>query len=111
VFGDASKSFKYLPVLLTGTLQFPNTHNRHDKLFSNKVNALESTFSNPTPELKPEDPNATLALTGIADNKKAIAVNNRTAKIEVGLMFLSVINLILTDYRVTFNAGLRTAAV
>jgi hypothetical protein len=52
-----------------------------------------------------------LALTGIADNKKTIADNNRTAKIEVGLMFLSVISLILTDYRVTFNAVAKVTAV
>jgi hypothetical protein len=38
-------------------------------------------------------------------------VNNRTADKEVGLMSLFVISLILTDYRVSFNAVAKVTAV
>jgi hypothetical protein len=80
-------------------------------IFSSSISDLEYVFSNSTPQLKSEDPNATFALTDTADNKKAVTENNRTAKIEVGLMSLFVISLILTDYRVTFNAVAKVTAV
>jgi hypothetical protein len=80
-FPQRSKGFAY---------RYPPTPSIDNiTIFSSSISDLEYVFSNSTPQLKSEDPNATLALTGIADNKKAVTTNSRTAKIKevLGMAF------------------------